>query len=72
MQAFVFEAPAGFLDPTRPHMTQRIQRCPVAFNAYIKALREGGLNIVFKSPFHAVYVRPVEVQERIDAARGAL
>lgn len=70
MQAFIFEAPPGFLSPTSPHITQRVQRCPIAFNAYIKALREGGLNVQFKTPFHAVYVRPAEVQARIDAARG--
>ncbi len=58
--SFVFTAPRGFIDPTRPERVQRVYSCPQAFNAYVAALRAGGLSIQFSSPRTAAYIREVQ------------
>lgn len=57
---FVFTAPRGFIDPTRPERVQRVYTCPQAFNAYVAALRAGGLQVTFNTPRQAVYSREVQ------------
>lgn len=57
---FVFTAPRGFIDPTRPERVQRVYSCPQAFNAYVAALRAGGLRVEFTSPRAAAYIREVQ------------
>lgn len=57
---FVFTAPRGFIDPTRPERVQRVYTCPQAFNAYVAALRAGGLQVIFNTPRQAVYSREVQ------------
>ena len=68
---FVFEAPAGFFDPSRPTKNRLVFRCPAGFNEYVEALRSHGLTVAFDGPFKAVYARPDDVQKRHDAARQA-
>lgn len=58
--SFVFTAPRGFIDPTRPERVQRVYSCPQAFNAYVAALRAGGLSIQFSSTRAAAYIREVQ------------
>ena len=58
--SFVFTAPRGFIDPTRPERVQRVYSCSQAFNAYIEGLRAGGLHIQFSSPCSAAYIRGVQ------------
>ena len=58
--SFVFTAPRGFIDPTRPERVQRVYSCPQAFNANVAALRAGGLHIEFLSPHAAAYIREVQ------------
>ena len=57
---YTFTAPRGFIDPTRPERVQRVYSCPQAFNAYVAALRAGGLHIEFLSPHAAAYIREVQ------------
>lgn len=58
--SFVFTAPRGFIDPTRPERVQRVYSCPQSFNAYVAALRSGGLHVQFTSPRAAAYIREVQ------------
>ena len=58
--SYTFTAPRGFIDPTRPERVQRVYSCPQAFNAYIAALRAGGLPVQFSSPLTAAYIREVQ------------
>lgn len=57
---YTFTAPRGFIDPTRPERVQRVYTCPHAFNAYVLALRAGGLQVTFSTPRQAVYSREVQ------------
>lgn len=57
--SYTFTAPRGFIDPTRPERVQRVYSCPQAFNAYVAALRAGGLHVQMLSPNAASYVRGV-------------